>query len=380
MRRILYVDPAPFAGGAQQSLRTLVECIHPEEFRPLAAGSPLLRDILPSVPWLPLDLPPLQNFAGKPGRAFRFLFQSLMAAGTLRSAIRLFDVKLLHANGRGAFLPSLIACKTTGVPLVWHARDLLGPLLFDRFAARCANVTIVPSLAMVRRLWSNYPGLERSEAPLVRPSKIHVIPNGVDTDRFRPFDQAAARQTLKLPVDRFIIGNIGQWVPWKRVDLFLEAAKIAYAQNPQLYFLLCGGPPPGEGAQLLVDYNDSPEDMGTVLPWTDDVPMILAALDVLAHPAEQEAFGRTVVEAMSCGRAVIGANGGGVAETIVDGSTGLLFQPGNAASLAVKMLSLSHNRERTAAMGRAGRQRVEEFYTAQKHAQQVQEVYRRMLD
>src|SRR6185437_13635440 len=97
MRTILFVDPAPIAGGAQQSLVTLVSALDAEEFRPILAGSPILQEMLPKVPWVRVRFPLLSR---TPAGVLTYLFGSLWASWTLFSLIRREGVVLVHANGR----------------------------------------------------------------------------------------------------------------------------------------------------------------------------------------------------------------------------------------------------------------------------------------
>ena len=366
MRRILYVDPAPFPGGAQQSLITLVAALDRTEFEPFMAGSSLLQSLVPEGNWRALNIPTPGVPLGRIHPAAAILLQGLLSGWQLSRIMESIQPDIVHANGRGAWIPARLACARHGIPLVWHARDLVGPAWFDLIAANLSTLCITPSIALAR------------QASLI-PGKVRVIPNGVDTSRFVPGDRRSARTLLGLPQDRFIIGMVGQWVPWKRVDLFLEAARMAWQRDRSLYFVLVGAPPPGQGAGLFESYRAALDGLGVVMDWTPDVPGLLTALDALAHPAIGEAFGRIVVEAMSCGIPVLASRSGGMIETVEENITGMLLPPGESRALASSMLALRQDSTRAQRMGLAGRARAEKLYSAGIHAANVQEEYRRIL-
>jgi glycosyltransferase involved in cell wall biosynthesis len=99
-------------------------------------------------------------------------------------------------------------------------------------------------------------------------------------------------------------------------------------------------------------------------------------MDILAHTSTApEPFGRVLIEGMAMARPVIASADGGVPEIVLHGETGLLVPPGDVAALAESMVSLLQDPERAAALGRAGRQRVEAHFTTEQYVRQVQEVY-----
>ncbi|MCH8924188.1 MAG: glycosyltransferase, partial [Planctomycetes bacterium] len=89
-----------------------------------------------------------------------------------------------------------------------------------------------------------------------------------------------------------------------------------------------------------------------------DVPKILSASDVFALTSHVEASPVSILEAMACGRPVVSTRVGSVAESVGDGETGYLVEPGDTDALAARLVELLGDREQASRMGRAGRQRV----------------------
>jgi glycosyltransferase involved in cell wall biosynthesis len=95
-----------------------------------------------------------------------------------------------------------------------------------------------------------------------------------------------------------------------------------------------------------------------------ELPPLLRSADVVVVPSiAQEALGRVAVEAMGVGRPVVASRIGGLPTTVVDGGTGLLFEPGNADDLAEKLARLLDDPDLRNRLGRAGRDRFESEYT-----------------
>jgi glycosyltransferase involved in cell wall biosynthesis len=101
----------------------------------------------------------------------------------------------------------------------------------------------------------------------------------------------------------------------------------------------------------------------------------MSQIDVLVHPADNESFGRVVVEAMAAELPVVGVQGGGVAEIVVDSVTGTLAARDDPASLAKCIEALVRDPQLRQSLGRGGRQRAEATYSIEACARGVLRVY-----
>jgi len=113
--------------------------------------------------------------------------------------------------------------------------------------------------------------------------------------------------------------------------------------------------------------------------WRDDVAEMLALADVFVLPSESEGFGRVLVEAMAMGRPVVATNVGGIPDIVLDGETGLLVEPANAAALADAVRALVDEPARAARLGAAGRVRAESTFSLGAHVDAVERVYEEVL-
>jgi glycosyltransferase involved in cell wall biosynthesis len=150
------------------------------------------------------------------------------------------------------------------------------------------------------------------------------------------------REDMGVRSEDLLVTLVAQLVPWKRHDLFIEAAAQLLSRRSDLHFLIVGSDPWGLNRayqKMLVERANEPRLAGRVrfLGQRNDVGTILAASDIAVLPSENEPFDRVLVESWWAGTPVVATNQGGPAEIIEDGVTGLLFHKGDAKDLARQM-------------------------------------------
>jgi glycosyltransferase involved in cell wall biosynthesis len=190
---------------------------------------------------------------------------------------------------------------------------------------------------------------------LLRPfaRSVRVVTAGMDPARFPcpwPDDpsQGADREVKSV----LFAGLVDEWM--KGFHVLHEACSRLW-QKRQDFELVATGDPPGRAGPFT-----------RLVGWLsqEDLPRHLRAADVLVVPAvAQEALGRTAVEAMAAGRPVVASRLGGLPTTVVEGVTGLLFEPGDADDLAHKLEMLLDDSGLRQHLGHAGRRRFEEHYS-----------------
>ena len=112
----------------------------------------------------------------------------------------------------------------------------------------------------------------------------------------------------------------------------------------------------------------------------DDVPRLLKASYLLALPSYKEGFPRTVLEAMSMGRAVVASDVAGCNEAVTNGFNGLLCEAKNSADLAAKIEILLNDENLAAQMGRNGRELAVREFDERAVARKYIEIYRKFID
>ena len=196
------------------------------------------------------------------------------------------------------------------------------------------------------------------------PDKVKVVTLGIDLHQFNSahFKKIESQKNFGLPPDKEIVGVLGRLDRLKGQDILLRAAPEVIKQHPNVFFLVAGNETAGEHGykEYLLDLCRTLQIERYVkfLPFTEDVPQLMTALDVFVLPSFSETFGLLVVEAMAMGRPIIATNTGGVPEIITNEKTGLLIRPKDANEVARAIhriltdaalrLSLSHSARREA--------------------------------
>jgi len=170
------------------------------------------------------------------------------------------------------------------------------------------------------------------------PRRIQVLPNAVDPRLFQG-DSSGSALTENLNLDgHFTVGFVGTFRPWHGVDLLLTTFQDLHRIDPKTRLLLVGDGPLRsrfEGQVRNAGLEKAVTFAGRIAH--EEVPKYLAAMDVTVapYPAVDEFYYSPLklFEYMAAGRAVVASRVGQVAEILVDGETGLLFEPGNGADL-----------------------------------------------
>jgi glycosyltransferase involved in cell wall biosynthesis len=204
--------------------------------------------------------------------------------------------------------------------------------------------------------------------------------DGIDCEAFAPGGGAAVRRELGVPLDAPVVGIVGHIQDWKGQHLVVEAVAMARRTHPALRCLVVGGVHRlgAEYAAALERRAAAPDLAGHVVLTgaRDDVPACLDAMDVAVHASTTpEPFGRVLIEAMALGRPVIAPREGGPLVMVVDGETGLLVEPRSAEAIAAAIRTLLDDPDRRAAMGRAGRARVDAVFDIRHHVERMQGLF-----
>jgi glycosyltransferase involved in cell wall biosynthesis len=213
------------------------------------------------------------------------------------------------------------------------------------------------------------------------PGKVAIIPSAVNTCVFKPVARDEARRRIGLNTDDKVIVYIGRMLPRKDIRNIVRALAVllqqdGYITDPtrqSITLLVVGGetvdpdpiatPEIAELQQLATELGviDHVRFVGKRQP--NELRYYYCAGDVVVTTPWYEPFGLTPLEAMACGRPVIGSAVGGITFTIKDGETGFLVPPRNPEALADRLLHLFARPELCEQMGRDARARVEREFT-----------------
>jgi teichuronic acid biosynthesis glycosyltransferase TuaC len=169
--------------------------------------------------------------------------------------------------------------------------------------------------------------------------RIRVIPNGVDTERFRPTDRATARAACGLPHDRTVLLAVGALYEGKGHHLVVEALPRLVARRPDLLYVVVGGERPGERyrgeLEALARRLGVAGHLHLAGPKApEELPAWYAAADLFCLATRSEGWANCLLEALACGLPVVTTRVGGNPEIVRDGVDGLLVPYGDVPALA----------------------------------------------
>ena len=211
--------------------------------------------------------------------------------------------------------------------------------------------------------------------------RIAVIPNGVDTVKFAPVREVAAvRRELGIDEDAPVVGIVAALRPEKNHELFLEMARRVVRQLPAARFLIVGdglrrAPLEQRTAEIGL------ESHALFVGSRNDVPRLLAAMDVFALTSHMEANPISILEAMSVGRPVVATDVGSIHDAVIENETGHLVPAGDAAQLTERVLSLLIDQPLRLSIGAAARLSVVEHWSIESmvsgYEQLIESIYAR---
>jgi glycosyltransferase involved in cell wall biosynthesis len=270
--------------------------------------------------------------------------------------------RLIHCNTDAG--PDLYAAAAErAIPVVTHIRM---PQLSAYRNAIAHSTRLIAVSGYVRDLLL---------ADGVDPSRVELIYDGVDAERFQPSVLAAAamRREFGFQEEDFLVLMVARQVPEKRHDLLLRAAAEARAVLPNLRIAFVGnqGRAQYQRELALLERELRVSDIVRWFPFQADIRRMEAAADTLVLCSEREALGTCVLEAMALGKPVIVSDGYGPKEMVEPGVNGLHVTQGSAGALRDAIVALADDPECRAAMGAAARQEFLRRFTLDSHTARV---------
>jgi len=257
----------------------------------------------------------------------------------------------------------------------------------ERTAIEAADAVIAVSAGMRVDILATYPAVD--------PGRVVVIPNGIDSEEYRPEPATDALGPLGIDPEKPSVVFVGRMTRQKGIEHALDAAVHI---DPAAQVVLCAGAPdtPEIGAELRSRAAAIAAARGNVV-WVEEMVPRVTLVQILSHasvflcPSVYEPFGITNLEAMACEVPVVASAVGGIPEVVVDGKTGWLVPIGVdgdglpsdpdafARNLAARVNQLLGDPDEAHRMGRAGRERVLERFAWPSIAARTVELYERVI-
>ena len=352
--RIVFIITGLSTGGAEAMLLKLLERLDRERFSASVISLTNLGDLAPRIRELgiPVDAAGITSGLLSPIGFIR-LFQQLKQ---IRPDI--VHTWLYHADLLGG-----LAARLAGITAIcWGIRSSNLDTDKTYWTTRAVRrLCAVLSHALPQRIFLNSETASRIHVELgYSAGKMHVVPNGFDLSRFKPDEGARfrVRAVLGCSDDTLLVGMIGRFDPLKNHAGFFSAMAAVHEQMPQVHLVLAGKDVDSDNEELMQLIEDAGLLENThLLGLRDDIPELMAALDVLACPSHAEAFPNVVGEAMAAGVPCVATDVGDCAYII--GDTGQVVPAGDMAGFAscmVALLRLAHIQR--ADLGERARARV----------------------
>jgi glycosyltransferase involved in cell wall biosynthesis len=319
----------------------------------------------------------------------------LLALITLLIIIRKFKPDIVHTHGAKTGILGRITAFFCNVPVIVHTFH--GHFFHSYFSSFVSSLVAAVERLMAKITTAVVALSEDQKQDLVEvykvttPEKVNIIPLGFDL--FPQTDLSRFRKSFrdKYGIDNNVIaiGIVGRIVPVKNHQLFLKVADKILNEKPQhpLAFFIVGDGELKESLQQNLKekginystdkYSDKKKIVFT--SWVTSMEEVMNGLDIIVLTSLNEGTPLTLIEAQYFRKPVIATNVGGVKDTIEDGKTGFLVEPGNASAFADKLMGLVNDPLLRETFGAAGKKLVEHRFFKRIEVSLTQKLYFSLL-
>ncbi len=294
------------------------------------------------------------------------------------------DCDLIYVNTKKALVLALLTARMTRRPLVWNQQDEMRSPNGLSFREKLSEHSLV---TLLNRYGSKIFSVSKACAESFvaaggRPELPVVLYTGLDPLRFASYgDRRAIRLKVGLPADVPLIGCFGRITVWKGQRVLLEAMP----HIPGAHVAFVGGPILAEKGFLeslhSLTMTLGLSDRVHFLGFRDNVPELMSAVDVVAHPSLTfDPCPRVVLETLHSGIPLVATSVGGVPEMVESGVSGLIVPPSDPVSLASALRCLLKDRELAVRLASNGRERAQELFTLDRLAREVEREMSLLVD
>jgi glycosyltransferase involved in cell wall biosynthesis len=335
-----------------------------------------------SCGWKTFGILPIRSF-------FRpdSIFFTVPYSWFLLHLIKEFSIDIIHAHfAYPAGFAGLLAKKAAEKPLVvtLHGVDIItepsinyGIRLkkaYDRMVEKvveCADKVFAASTFVYQEALNA--GCEQE--------RLVLLPNGVDMRRFNP-EINGAIMAKRLGIEKQpIVFTLRAHDPKNGIEYLIRAIPQVVKEMPEVIFVIGGDGPLRTFHEALarkLNIYKSCIFVGRIPQ--GELPYYYSACDIFVIPSVTEAFGIVTVEAMACGRPVIGTNVGGIQDIVRDRASGFLVRPRDSNEIADRIIALIENPKLRRTMGNKGRKIAEENFDINKRIDKILSVYHDLMN
>jgi len=359
--KVLHLVQGLGIGGLENVVVNLLKGIDSERYQP----SVCCYDTLWSVAQSLNGIINIHFLKRKQGIDYAYPFK-------LAALLKREKIQILHLHNSTAFFYGVIAGKITRVPVIIyteHARDIFPNIkvrIADKILSSFTDKVIVVADYLKKNLikyeWFN-------------PSKIITIYNGADETKFNnKYNVDEVKRDLGLFGRKKIVGIVARLDPIKNHKCLIKAMQIVVKHYPDTILLVIGD---GALRDELKAFARESNLLNNIyfLGTRQDIPQLLAIMDIFVLCSISEGLPMTLLEAMAAGKPIIATNVGGIPEIIEHGINGVLIPPDNPDILADAIKKLIDDTEKAKQMGSMAREKFENNFTLSTMVKNYEEVY-----
>lgn len=369
MKKVLFIDHSKNLGGAEGCMLLLIKYLDKKKYEPIiicVPGSQLAKKASElGIKVLTVEMFRLKGISN-PLALLKKVYSVIL---NLKKIIIEEKIDIIHGNVVRASIYSAIISALTRKPFVWHVHDIHTN---EKFVPLFLSVMSTKIVAITEEA--------RSALPRFAQKKTEIVLNGIDIGEAVKSIQKNYnfRNDFDIPDEAVLVANVGWIAYWKGQDKFLEVTKEVLEKYPGAYFAVIGEIADKKYELWLNELKKQASNFKEHFVFTgyrEDILSIMNQIDILAHCAKREPFGRVFLEAMACKKPIVAFNDGGAAQVVIQGETGYLVKPGDTKEMADAVIQLIEKPELRKSMGEKGFLRVNEKYGIEEQAKLLEKVY-----
>lgn len=308
--------------------------------------------------------------------------RDIMAVFELIFLLKKEKYDIVHTHNSKAGFIGRLAAKLAGVPVVvhtvhgfafhayegfWRRKTFI---FLERLAARWCDGMIAISAALVD--WA------KREKIACR-GEIVKIYSGIETDKFFSLSENKTKRAgLGIKDEDLVLGEVAKLWDGKGQEIILRILPGLLREIPSLKVVFVGEGELESGLKKLAG-ELKVEDNVIFTGFRSDIAELTSIFDIACLPSLWEGMGRSVLEAMACGKPVVASRVGGIVDLVEDGVTGFLVPPADAKALAGAIIKLLKDKQLREKMGQEARRIIDEKFSARTMARRIQDVYEELL-
>ncbi|WP_293731028.1 glycosyltransferase family 4 protein [uncultured Actinobacillus sp.] len=385
MINVLYLHAGAEMYGADKVLLDLIKGLDKTKFMPyvvLPCDGVLVEELQAiGVKVFVIDYPILRRKYFNPKGIFSYFCSYFSKSNELLKFAKEHNISLIH-NNTTAVLEGMYISYKLNIPLLWHVHEIIvSPKfiykLISFFLAKSADKIVTVSNAVKDSYLKS--GFFKTD------KYIQTIYNGVDSYKYFPLPRTQVEQyksELNIPVNSQVVGMIGRINAWKGQGDFLDAIEPLLEENKNLYAVIVGGVFEGEEWRLeqlkekianLKSYKRI-----ILLDFQKDTVKLYNLFDIFVLPSTNpDPLPTVVLEAMACGKPVIGYAHGGITEMVTD--NGSLVEVRNTQLLSNVIKELLSNPEKLNELSDKSVNRQNTYFSLDTYIQNFEIVYESLI-